>query len=110
MDVPGGGPRPEETAAFEERYANAVRRMRAVAWRGPESAAPTPVRRSSTGRRTGGRLGHPREPGDVGKPGEGEGGHRESSRLSDVLTAGGCLLLAIVFLGILGYGLVSLFT
>lgn len=33
---------PEETAAFEERYANAVRRMRAVAWRGPESAAPTP--------------------------------------------------------------------
>lgn len=34
----------------------------------------------------------------------------ESSRLSDVLTAGGCLLLAIVFLGVWAYGLVSLFT
>ncbi|MFD5678666.1 DUF6584 family protein [Streptomyces bacillaris] len=101
---------PEETAAFEERYANAVRRMRAVAWRGPESAAPTPfaarqlaaVREAASD-----TLGSPvtweslaKVKGDIG----------ESSRLSDVLTAGGCLLLAIVFLGIWAYGLVSLFT
>ncbi len=101
---------PEETAAFEERYANAVRRMRAVAWRGPESAAPTPfaarqlaaVREAASD-----TLGRPvtweslaKVKGDIG----------ESSRLSDVLTAGGCLLLAIAFLGIWAYGLVSLFT
>ncbi|ATY95795.1 MULTISPECIES: DUF6584 family protein [Streptomyces] len=101
---------PEETAAFEERYANAVRRMRAVAWRGPESAAPTPfaARQLAAVRETASdTLGRPvtweslaKVKGDIG----------ESSRLSDVLTAGGCLLLAIVFLGVWAYGLVSLFT
>ncbi|MFD9643289.1 DUF6584 family protein [Streptomyces sp. NPDC059082] len=31
---------PEETAAFEERYGSPARRMRALAWRGPEARAP----------------------------------------------------------------------
>ncbi|MGW8766866.1 DUF6584 family protein [Streptomyces sp. NPDC055815] len=33
--------RPDETAAFEERYGSPARRMRALAWRGPEAQAAT---------------------------------------------------------------------
>lgn len=32
---------PAETSAFEERYSTPLRRMRALAWRGPESLAST---------------------------------------------------------------------
>lgn len=34
-----------ETAAFEARYPTPMRRMRALAWRGPESLAETPFAR-----------------------------------------------------------------
>jgi predicted Zn-dependent protease len=33
---------PSETSAFEERYATPLQRMRALAWRAPESLANTP--------------------------------------------------------------------
>ncbi|MFD3975217.1 DUF6584 family protein [Streptomyces cyaneofuscatus] len=100
---------PEETAAFEERYANAVRRMRAMAWRGPESDAPTPF--------AAGQLAAVREAASdiVGRPvtwdglAEVKGDAREISRLADALTGIGCLLLTVAFLGIWVYGLVSLF-
>ncbi|MFF0429004.1 DUF6584 family protein [Streptomyces sp. NPDC004520] len=32
---------PDETAAFEERYGSSARRMKALAWRGPEALAAT---------------------------------------------------------------------
>ncbi|KAB2588113.1 DUF6584 family protein [Streptomyces arboris] len=100
---------PEETAAFEERYASAVRRMRAMAWRGTESDAPTPfaaeqlaaVRESASE-----TLGRP-----VTWDGlvEVKGNARQISPLTDALTGIGCLLLTVAFLGIWVYGLVSLF-
>ncbi|WP_431677094.1 DUF6584 family protein [Kitasatospora sp. KL5] len=37
---------PAETAAFEERYADPLARMAALAWRGPESDAPTETART----------------------------------------------------------------
>ncbi|MEV6208034.1 DUF6584 family protein [Kitasatospora sp. NPDC051914] len=37
---------PAETAAFEERYADPLARMIALAWRGPESDAPTETART----------------------------------------------------------------
>lgn len=100
---------PEETAAFEQRYANAVRLMRAVAWRGTESDAPTPF--------AAGQLAAVREAASetLGRPVtwdglvEVKGDARESGRLTDALAGGGCLLLTVVFLGIWVYGLVSLF-
>ncbi|MGK3091651.1 DUF6584 family protein [Streptomyces sp. WAC01490] len=100
---------PEETAAFEERYANAVRRMRAMAWRGTESDAPTPF--------AAGQLTAVREAASeiVGRPVtwdglvEVKGDARQISPLTDALTGIGCLLLTIAFLGIWVYGLVSLF-
>ncbi|MEW1758469.1 DUF6584 family protein [Streptomyces cyaneofuscatus] len=100
---------PEETAAFDERYANAVRRMRAMAWRGTESDAPTPF--------AAGQLAAVREAASeiVGRPVtwdglvEVKGDAREISPLTDALTGIGCLLLTIAFLGIWVYGLVSLF-
>ncbi|MEW2065464.1 DUF6584 family protein [Streptomyces sp. NPDC007346] len=100
---------PEETAAFEERYAHAVRRMRAVAWRGTESDAPTPLAAE--------RLTAVREAASetLGRPvtwdglAEVRGDARESGRLADALTGGGCLLLTLGFLGIWVYGVVSLF-
>ncbi|MEV7881351.1 DUF6584 family protein [Streptomyces microflavus] len=100
---------PEETAAFEERYANAVRLMRAVAWRGTESDAPTPF--------AAGQLAAVREAASeiVGRPVtwdglvEVKGDARQISPLTDALTGIGCLLLTVVFLGTWVYGLVSLF-
>ncbi|MEU0922040.1 DUF6584 family protein [Streptomyces cyaneofuscatus] len=100
---------PEETAAFDERYANAVRRMRAMAWRGTESDAPTPF--------AAGQLAAVREAASeiVGRPVtwdglvEVKGDARQISPLTDALTGIGCLLLTIAFLGIWVYGLVSLF-
>ncbi|MEU0377004.1 DUF6584 family protein [Streptomyces cyaneofuscatus] len=100
---------PEETAAFEERYANAVRRMRAMAWRGTESDAPTPF--------AAGQLTAVREAASeiVGRPVtwdglvEVKGDARQISPLTDALTGIGCLLLTIAFLGIWVYGLVALF-
>ncbi|MEV7844528.1 DUF6584 family protein [Streptomyces cyaneofuscatus] len=100
---------PEETAAFDERYANAVRRMRAMAWRGTESDAPTPF--------AAGQLAAVREAASetLGRPVtwdglvEVKGDAREISPLADALTGIGCLLLTIAFLGIWVYGLVALF-
>ncbi|CAM5718549.1 putative protein OS=Streptomyces microflavus OX=1919 GN=Smic_25450 PE=4 SV=1 [Streptomyces microflavus] len=100
---------PEETAAFEERYANAVRLMRAVALARHGSDAPTPF--------AAGQLAAVREAASetLGQPVtwdglvEVKGDARESGRLADALAGGGCLLLTVVFLGIWVYGLVSLF-
>ncbi|MFI7240156.1 DUF6584 family protein [Streptomyces cyaneofuscatus] len=100
---------PEETVAFEERYAHAVRRMRAMAWRGTESDAPTPF--------AAGQLAAVREAASetLGRPvtwdglAEVKGDARESGPLADALAGGGCLLLTVAFVGIWVYGLVSLF-
>ncbi|MFJ9976284.1 DUF6584 family protein [Streptomyces cyaneofuscatus] len=100
---------PEETAAFEERYANAVGLMRAIAWPGTESDAPTPF--------AAGQLAAVREAASeiVGRPVtwdglvEVKGNARQISPLTDALTGIGCLLLTVAFLGIWVYGLVSLF-
>ncbi|MFD3412381.1 DUF6584 family protein [Streptomyces cyaneofuscatus] len=102
-------PSPEETSAFEERYANAVGLMRAVVWRGTESDASTPF--------AAGQLAAVREAASetLGRPAtwdglaEVKGNAREISPLTDALTGIGCLLLTVAFLGIWVYGLVSLF-
>ncbi|MEW1694758.1 DUF6584 family protein [Streptomyces sp. NPDC093249] len=102
-----------ETAAFEERYGSAARRMKALAWRGPEALAATSFARD--------RLAEVREAcsAEVGRPvgwdepvpvdgedTEPEGG---GGSVSGVLAGIGCLLcvLATVYIWILG--VVSLF-
>ncbi|MFI8354309.1 DUF6584 family protein [Streptomyces cyaneofuscatus] len=100
---------PEETAAFEERYANAVGLMRAIAWRGTELDAPTPF--------AAGQLAAVREAASetLGRPVTWDGlvkvkgNARQISPLTDALTGIGCLLLTVAFLGIWVYGLVALF-
>ncbi|WP_411079138.1 DUF6584 family protein [Streptomyces sp. cmx-18-6] len=101
---------PEETAAFEERYADPVRRMRAVAWLGKESDAATPLAAA--------RLAAVRETASdaLGRPvtwdglAEVRGEAREGGcgRLTGALAGVGCLLLSLAFLGVWVYGLVSL--
>ncbi|ARF72614.1 hypothetical protein B7C62_10265 [Kitasatospora albolonga] len=103
---------PEETAAFEERYATPVRRMRAVAWRGTEADAPTPF---AAGQLTAVReaasdsLGRPVTWDGLAEVRDLPADEREGSRPAGVLAGGGCLILTVAFLGIWVYGLVSLF-
>ncbi|WP_426501472.1 DUF6584 family protein [Streptomyces sp. D54] len=100
---------PEETVAFEERYANPVRRMRAIAWRGTEAHAPTPFaaeRLAEVRAATSETLGRAITWDSLV---EVKGDARESGPLADALTGIGCLLLTVTFLGIWVYGLLSLF-
>ncbi|MFE2294757.1 DUF6584 family protein [Streptomyces sp. NPDC059452] len=102
---------PEETAAFEERYATPVRRMRAIAWRGTESDAPTPFaaeRLTELRTAASDSLGRPVTWDGLAEVRDLPDGEREGGRLASALAGIGCLLLAVVFFGIWIYGLISL--
>ncbi|MEV7232537.1 DUF6584 family protein [Streptomyces sp. NPDC051020] len=100
---------PGEVTAFEERYSNPVRRMRALAWQGPESAADSPFAEQQLAAvRTAASkaLGHAV---DWDTLTEVRGGAPEGGSFRQSLAAVGCALLAIVFVGIWVNGFLDLF-
>ncbi|WP_329037416.1 hypothetical protein OHT61_11265 [Streptomyces sp. NBC_00178] len=100
---------PEETAAFAARYSDPVRRMRALAWRGPETAAGSAFAerelasvRLAASASAGRALGWDTLP-DYGSGTADEGSPGQS------LAALGCLALTLAFLAIWVNGLIALF-
>jgi hypothetical protein len=107
----------DETAAFEARYGSPRRRMKALAWHGPETEAATAF---AEGQLTAVRaacaeeLGRPVDWNDPASyrddlEGEDEAPSRPWT-LSGVLAGAGCLVAALAFLAIWVNGLVALFT
>ncbi|MFI8005115.1 DUF6584 family protein [Streptomyces sp. NPDC086010] len=100
---------PEETAAFGARYSDPVRRMRALAWRGPETAAGSAFAerelasvRLAASASAGRALDWDTLPDDgYATADEGSAGRS--------LAALGCLALTLAFLAIWVNGLVALF-
>ncbi|MFJ9930337.1 DUF6584 family protein [Streptomyces misionensis] len=98
-----------ETTAFEARYRTAPDRMRALAWRGPESLARTDFARERLAAvrvRCSQEVGRPVDWDAVPSGAESDG--RERS-FTDFLAGGGCLLAALAFLAVWVNGLVALF-
>ncbi|MCP9957299.1 DUF6584 family protein [Streptomyces sudanensis] len=104
----------EETAAFEARYQTPRERMRALAWHGPESLAGSAF---AAGQLAAVRtacseaLGRPvdwEDPAGWEDP-EPPFPRGEEGRLAGFLVGAGCLLTALVVLGIWVNGLVALF-
>ncbi|WP_404816496.1 DUF6584 family protein [Streptomyces thermolineatus] len=106
----------DETAAFEARYGSPGRRMRALAWRGPETRAATAfaegqlvaVRTACTE-----ELGHPVDWDDPASYREGPGKEYEAPAepwtVGGVLVGAGCLVAVLAFLAVWVNGLVALF-
>ncbi|MGW3636131.1 DUF6584 family protein [Streptomyces sp. NPDC005122] len=98
-----------ETSAFEARYRTAPRRMRALAWHGPESLARsafaseqlTTVRAACSD-----GMGHPVDWDTVPSGSQADSGR---SGLAGFLTGAGCLVAVLAFLAIWVNGLVALF-
>ncbi|WP_406494248.1 hypothetical protein OG936_11050 [Streptomyces sp. NBC_00846] len=100
---------PEEVAAFEERYSDPVRRMRALAWQGQESAADSPfVEQQLAAVRTAASkaLGQPVTWDTLV---EVRGDAPEAGSFRQSLAVVGCALLAIVFAAIWVNGFLDLF-
>ncbi|CAM5344981.1 hypothetical protein SGLAM104S_09038 [Streptomyces glaucescens] len=98
-----------ETAAFEERYHTASQRMRALAWRGPESLAQTAFAEEQLAAvRTAcaEALGRPVD-WDTTPSGWKEDTRRRS--FTDFLAGAGCLTALLAFLAVWVNGLVALF-
>ncbi|MFD4234930.1 DUF6584 family protein [Streptomyces sp. NPDC058542] len=104
---------PEETAAFEKRYATHLRRMTAVAWRDPESPEGVPAfaARQLTALRTAAsdEVGCPLDwdglPAGRRKPGPREDG---TTTVGERAAAVGCAVAVIAFLAIWVNGLIDL--
>ncbi|MFJ7072169.1 DUF6584 family protein [Streptomyces sp. NPDC098781] len=106
----------DEAAAFEARYGSPARRMRALAWRGPEAMATTvfaegqlvAVRTACAE-----ELGHPVDWDDPDSYRDGleeaSEGPSEPWSLSGVLAGVGCLVGALAFLAVWVNGVVALF-
>ncbi|MET8504981.1 DUF6584 family protein [Streptomyces sp. NPDC004787] len=108
---------PDETAAFESRYGSPARRMKALAWRGPEALAATPfAERQLAALRTACAtdLGHPVDWDDPttyrAAP---DDAHEEPPSgpwtLAGALAGIGCLLGALAFLAVWVVGVVALY-
>ncbi|MET7650019.1 MULTISPECIES: DUF6584 family protein [unclassified Streptomyces] len=100
---------PAETFAFEARYGTAPQRMRALAWHGPESLAPSAFAReqlAAVRAACSDAMGRPVD-WDT-KPSDGSADVRRSA-LTDFLAGAGCLVAALAFLAIWVNGLVALF-
>ncbi|MFH8471699.1 DUF6584 family protein [Streptomyces sp. NPDC018000] len=100
---------PDEVAAFKKRYSDPVRRMRALAWQGAESAADSPftAEQLATVRTAASKaLGRPVTWDTLAKV---RGDAPEAGSFRQSLMAVGCALLAIVFVAIWVNGLLDLF-
>ncbi|MEU6844298.1 DUF6584 family protein [Streptomyces sp. NPDC046716] len=99
----------EETAAFEARYGSPARRMKALAWRGPEARAADAF---AEGRLAAVRIACAEESGhavDWDVPGEEGRASSEPWTVGGVLAGAGCLVAVLVLLAIWVNGLVALF-
>ncbi|MGW1543023.1 DUF6584 family protein [Streptomyces sp. NPDC002309] len=100
---------PAETSAFETRHLTPQQRMRALAWRGPESLAPTAFAReqlAAVRAACSEAMGRPVDWDTV------PSGWREDYKrrpLADFLAGTGCLVAVLVCLGLWVNGLVALF-
>ncbi|OII66887.1 MULTISPECIES: DUF6584 family protein [unclassified Streptomyces] len=106
----------DETAAFEARYGAPGRRMKALAWRGPETAAATAFAEGQlVAVRTAcaEELGHSVDWDDPASYRDGLEKEAESPSgpwsASGVLTGVGCLVVALAFLAVWVNGVVALF-
>ncbi|WP_221348512.1 DUF6584 family protein [Streptomyces beigongshangae] len=106
----------DETAAFEARYGSPGRRMKALAWQGPETKAATAFAEGQlVAVRTGcaEELGHPVDWDDPASYQDGLEGDYEAPSgpwtVGGVLAGVGCLVVALAFLAIWVNGLVALF-
>lgn len=100
---------PAETSAFEARYHTAPRRMRALAWQGPESLARTTFARerlAAVRAACSEVMGHPVDWDTVPS---GEKADSRKSAFANVLAGAGCLVAVLAFLAIWVNGLVALF-
>ncbi|MFD7607879.1 DUF6584 family protein [Streptomyces mirabilis] len=100
---------PAETSAFEARYRTAPQRMRALAWRGPESLAQSAFARqqlaavrAACSDAMGRRVDWDTVPSSRKTDGRG-------SAFADFLAGAGCLVAVLAFLAIWVNGLVALF-
>ncbi|MFF7361290.1 DUF6584 family protein [Streptomyces sp. NPDC008125] len=103
----------DETAAFEARYGSPGRRMKALAWRGPEATAATAFAEGQlVAVRTAcaGELGHHVDWDDPASYRGGGGGESTEPRTAGgVLAGAGCLVVVLAALAIWVNGLVALF-
>ncbi|MFE3635428.1 DUF6584 family protein [Streptomyces sp. NPDC059168] len=106
----------DETAAFEARYGSPGRRMRALAWRGPETKAATAFAQGQlVAVRTAcaEELGHPVDWDDPASYRDDPEDRCEVPSgpwtVGGVLAGAGCLVAVLVFLAIWVNGLVALF-
>ena len=102
----------DETAAFETRYGTPARRMRALAWQGPESQAVTAFAEEQLAAvRTAcaEELGHPIDWDDRASYPAADDASSGPWTVGGVLAGGGCLVAVLVFLAIFVNGLVALF-
>ncbi|MGW4979255.1 DUF6584 family protein [Streptomyces mirabilis] len=100
---------PGETSAFEARYRTAPQRMRALAWRGPESLAPSAFAReqlAAVRAACSDAMGHPV---DWDTMPSGRSTDTKGSALTDFLAGAGCLVAVLAFLAIWLNGLAALF-
>lgn len=99
---------PQEASAFEKRYRTPARRMKALAWHGPESLAGSEfavqeleaVRAACTN-----ALGRPVDWESIPTPGD----DPQGSALARFAGCAGCLMAVVVFLAIWVNGLIALF-
>ncbi|WP_030326820.1 DUF6584 family protein [Streptomyces sp. NRRL B-3229] len=106
----------DETAAFEARYGTSGRRMKALAWRGPEALAATSfAERQLAALRTAcaEELGRSVDWDDPATYGEGRERNEDEPSVpwtvGGVLAGAGCLVAVLAFLAIWVNGLVDLF-
>ncbi|MFI6650491.1 DUF6584 family protein [Streptomyces sp. NPDC050529] len=106
----------DETAAFETRYGSPGWRMKALAWRGPETKAATAFAEGQlVAVRTAcaEEVGHPVDWDDPASYRDDLDGEYEASSepwtVGGVLAGTGCLMAALVFLAIWVNGLIALF-
>ncbi|WP_405857562.1 hypothetical protein OG361_26990 [Streptomyces sp. NBC_00090] len=105
----------DETAAFEERYGSPGRRMKALAWRGPETLAGTAVaeeRLVAVRTACAEELGHPvdwDDPASYEEPAEVYVAPDEPWTVGGVLAGVGCGVGVIAFVSVWVLGVMSLF-
>ncbi|WP_328942570.1 hypothetical protein OG259_14030 [Streptomyces sp. NBC_00250] len=107
----------DETAAFEDRYRTPGRRMKALAWRGPEALAATPVaeeRLAAVRTACAERLGHPVDWDDPATYAEDADDEyvpgAEGWTLAGVMVGAGVLAGVVIMVGVWVLGIISLFS
>ncbi|MFE8936519.1 DUF6584 family protein [Streptomyces sp. NPDC007872] len=107
--------REDETAAFEARYGSAARRMKALAWRGPEALAATAFaegRLAAVRAARAGELGRAvdwDDPASYEEPEDGYSAPEPGGRtLMGVLVGGGCAVGVLLNVAIWVIGLLTL--